>query len=42
LIDAALADEEGTRLRSEIAALSPVSAPPAPIAAPEVARAARV
>jgi indolepyruvate ferredoxin oxidoreductase beta subunit len=36
LIEAALADEEGTRLRSEIAALGPLSAPPA-IAAPGVA-----
>jgi indolepyruvate ferredoxin oxidoreductase beta subunit len=40
LIDAALADEEGTRLRSEIAALAPVSAPPPAVAAPGVGHAA--
>jgi indolepyruvate ferredoxin oxidoreductase beta subunit len=40
LIDAALADEEGTRLRSEIAALAPVSAPPPATAAPGVGHAA--
>jgi len=43
LIEAALADEEGTRLRSEIAALglAPASAPPATIAVRQVTRAAR-